>query len=49
MSQDVNIIITCNHSDCPYNHEKECGKEILYANDMECMAQADEEEIYDKS
>ena len=43
MSQDVNLIITCNHENCPYNHEKECGKDILYVNDAECIAQAESE------
>jgi hypothetical protein len=42
MSQDTNIIITCGHTDCLYNHEKECGKEILYANDNECKAESEE-------
>lgn len=36
MSQDINIIVTCDYEDCPYNHEKECGKDILYVNDSEC-------------
>lgn len=43
MSQDINLIITCSYIDCPYNHEKECGKDILYANDTECIAQAESE------
>lgn len=43
MSQDVNIIITCNHTDCHYNHEKECGKEVLFVDDEECIAQAESE------
>ena len=41
MSQDVNLIITCGHVDCPYNYEKECGKDILYVNDPECIVQAE--------
>lgn len=44
MSQDVNMIIICNHMDCPYNHEKECGKEVLYINDAECYAQVESED-----
>jgi len=44
MSQDINIIITCDHTDCPYNHEKECGKEILYVDDVGCIAQAESED-----
>ena len=44
MSQDINIIITCVHADCPYNHEKECGKEILYVDDLKCVAQAESED-----
>ena len=39
MSQDINIIITCGYTDCPYNQEKECGKEILYVNDTECTVE----------
>jgi hypothetical protein len=37
-SQDVNIIVWCKHKDCPYCHEGECGKEVLYWNDAECRA-----------
>lgn len=44
MSQDINIIITCDHTNCSYNHEKECGKEILYVDDLECIAQAESED-----
>lgn len=43
MSQNVNLIVTCDHENCPYNHEKECGKDILYVNDPECIAQAESE------
>lgn len=45
MNQDVNLIITCDHTDCPYNYEKECCKGILYADDIECIAQAESEEV----
>lgn len=45
MSQDINLIVTCSQTDCPYNHEKECGKEVLYINDSECMAQVESEEV----
>lgn len=44
MSQDVNIIVTCEYKNCPYNNEKECGKEILYVDDIECIAQAESED-----
>lgn len=44
MSQDINMIITCDRKGCPYNHEKECGKEILYVDDVECIAQAESED-----
>ena len=43
MSQDINMIITCDHTDCPYNHKKECGKEVLYVNDPERIVQAESE------
>lgn len=43
MSQDINKIITCDHENCPYNNEKECGKEILYVDDIECIALAESE------
>lgn len=43
MSQDINLVVTCSRIDCPYNHEKECGKEILYIDDPECVAQAEKE------
>lgn len=44
MNQDINLIINCDRIDCPYNHEKECGKDILYVNDKECIAQSESEE-----
>ena len=37
-SQDVNTIVWCKYRDCPYCHEGECGKEVLYWNDVECRA-----------
>lgn len=43
MSQDINLIVTCSQIDCPYNHEKECSKEVLYINDSECIVQAESE------
>ena len=43
MSQDINLIVTCSRIDCPYNHEKECGKEVLYINDLECESQESED------
>ena len=43
MSQNVNLIVICDHKNCPYNQEKECGKDILYVNDPECIAQAESE------
>jgi len=42
MSQDVNQIVLCDHKDCPYCHCGECGKEILYWADDECIAQKEE-------
>ena len=44
MSQDINLIITCDYENCPYNHEKECGKDILYVDDTECIAQVESED-----
>lgn len=44
MSQDINLIITCDYENCPYNHEKECDKDILYVDDTECMAQVESED-----
>ena len=44
MYQDINLIITCSQIDCLYNHEKECGKEVLYVDDPECKAQAEMED-----
>lgn len=32
----VNIIITCDHKDCKYCHEGECGKPIIKIDDSEC-------------
>lgn len=34
----VNVIITCNHKECPYCHEGECGKPVIEINDSECVA-----------
>jgi hypothetical protein len=39
MSQDVNLIVECDYTKCPYNHEGECGKDVLYVDDSECKAQ----------
>jgi len=41
MSQDVNMIVLCDHKDCPYCHRGECGKDVLYWNDDECEAQGE--------
>lgn len=43
MSQDVNLIVECDHTECPYNCEGECGKDVLYVDDLECKAQAESE------
>ena len=43
MSQDVNLIIECDYTKCPYNHEGECGKDVLYVDDPKCKAQAENE------
>lgn len=48
MSQDVDLIVTCNHENCPYNHEKECGKDVLFMDDPECMAQTESKENNDR-
>jgi len=42
MKQDINMIITCDNTECPYNCEGECGKDVLYVDDPECKAQAEE-------
>ena len=34
----VNFIITCNHTECKYCHEKQCGKSEIYLDDKECIA-----------
>lgn len=39
MSQDVNLIVECDHTECTYNHEGECGKDVLFVDDPECKAQ----------
>ena len=44
MSQNVNIIITCDRKNCPYCHEGECGKETLYIEDSECEVLAKQAE-----
>lgn len=43
--QDVNLIVTCNRSDCQYCYEGECGKDVLYINDGECLALAEGEDV----
>ena len=42
--QDVNLIVDCDHIECPYNCEGECGKDILYVDDPECKASAESED-----
>ena len=49
MSQDINLIITCDYENCPYNYEKECGKDILYVDDTECIAQAESDKESDNN
>ena len=34
MSQDVNLIVECDHTECSYNCEGECGKDVLYVYDI---------------
>ncbi len=41
MSQDVNLIITCDHTTCSHNCEGECGKETLLIDDPDCIAQTE--------
>ena len=40
ISQDINMIVLCNYKECQYCHEGECGKEVLYIEDSECIALA---------
>lgn len=44
MSQDVNLIVECDHTECPYNCVGECGKDVLYVDDSDCKAQAESED-----
>lgn len=44
MSQDVNLIVECDYTECSYNHEGECGKDVLYVDDSECKVQAKRED-----
>ena len=37
MNQSINIIIICDQNDCRFCNEGECGKDILYCNDKECL------------
>ena len=39
MAQNVNMIIDCDYTSCPYNYEYECGKEEIFLDDSECIAQ----------
>lgn len=34
---NVNLIITCNNTECKYNNEGECGKPLIQLNDTECL------------
>lgn len=43
MAQNVNMIIDCDYTSCPYNYEHECGKDVLYVDDSECIAQKESE------
>ncbi len=45
MSQDVNLIVKCNYTECPYNFKGECSKDVLYVDDSKCIAQAESEII----
>ena len=33
----INMIITCSHMECEYNHCGECGKDCIKMNDNECI------------
>ncbi len=33
---NANIIITCDHKECEYCHEGECGKDCIWIDDKEC-------------
>ena len=39
MAQNVNMIIDCDYTTCPYNIERECSKEVIFLDDSECIAQ----------
>lgn len=41
---DVNLIVECDYTECPYNCGGECGKDVLYVDDLECMAQVESED-----
>ena len=34
----INVIITCDHTECEYCHEKECEKPVIWIDDSECKA-----------
>ena len=39
---NVNMIITCEHKECKYCHEGECGKPVIKINDTECLVMNEE-------
>ena len=39
MAQNVNMIIDCDYTSCPYNYEHECGKDVIFLDDSDCIAQ----------
>lgn len=43
MGQDVNLIVECDYTECLYNCEGECDKDVLCVDDLECKAQAESE------
>lgn len=44
MAQNVNMIIDCDYTSCPYNHEYECNKDLIFLDDSECIAQKKSED-----
>lgn len=41
----MNLIVECGYTECPYNCEGECGKDVLYINDLECKVLAESEVV----
>jgi len=47
MAQNVNMIIDCDYTSCPYNYEHECGKEAIFLDDSECIEQKKASRVHD--